>query len=390
MNPQTKFKKIVLMANDVDRLGGVGRFMERMAVEFYERGFEVELVGVTPPPPSEKQLVERPSAIIVRELWSDSAPENWTLKRRRDRINPMRRKRFVRRQNLRRDAVNRLRDLLRFWGSETLIICTQVFGMEHLREAGYNASDPQMPRIVGQYHGSYSMCVETRDLGRVVRGYSEVDKFVCLNAEDANLFRAASLNNATWIANPVETPAAASRDRENVFIALGRYDKQKSLDYLLRAWNSIASELPSWRVELYGEGTLRQDLEQLIAEEGIVRAELMGKTNEVGSVLSGSKIHVLSSQYEGLPIAIVEAALLGVPTIAFDCAPGIADLIEDQVSGVIVPQNSTPKLAAAMLDLARNETKLEQMSQESITHGQRFSPNVIVDQWLELMADMSR
>lgn len=388
--PQTTFKRVVLMANDVDRLGGVGRFMERMAVEFHDRGFEVELVGVTPPPPAEKQLVDRPPSIIVRELWSETAPEAWTLRRRRDRMNPMRRKRFAKRQNLRKAAVGRLRNLLEVWGPDTLIICTQVFGMEHLREAGYDAGNLLMPRVVGQYHGSYSMCVQTQDLKRVVRGYSEVEKFVCLNAEDARQFRAASLNNATWLANPVETPKADTRDRENVFIALGRYDKQKSLDYLLRAWNTIASELPDWRVELYGEGNLRADLERQIAEQRIPRATLMGKTNEVGSVLSRSKIHVLSSQYEGLPIAIVEAALLGVPTISFDCAPGIADLIEHDVSGVIVPQNSTTKLAQAMLALAGNPQELKAMSEASIVHAQRFSPEVIVDQWLELMADISR
>lgn len=387
---QTNFNRIVLMANDVDRLGGVGRFMERMAVEFFERGFQVELVGVTPPPPSEKQIVERPSAILVRELWSEVAPENWTLKRRRDRLNPMRRKRFEKRRQLRKNAVNRLKILLEMWGPDTLIICTQVFGMEHLKEAGYDASNPQMPRIIGQYHGSYSMCVETRDLSRVVRGYSEVDKFVCLNAEDARLFRAASLNNATWIANPVETPSAEPSKRENVFVALGRYDKQKSLDYFLRAWALIANELPDWRIELYGEGNLRSDLEKLISDEGIVRASLMGKTNEVGSVLSRSKVHVLSSQYEGLPIAIVEAALLGVPTVAFDCAPGIADLIEDGVSGTIVPQNNIEKLALAMSALANDKQKLDAMSGASIAYAQRFSPDVIVEQWVELLQDMSR
>lgn len=385
-----KFKRIVLMANDVDRLGGVGRFMERMAVEFHDRGFAVELVGVTPPPPEEKQIVDRPAAIVVRELWSERAPENWTLKRRRDQMNPLRRKRNAKRRSLRKAAVLRLRELLLEWGPDTLIICTQVFGMEHLKEAGYNPSDQRMPRVVGQYHGSYSMCVQTRDLGRVVRGYSEVEKFVCLNAEDARLFRAASLNNATWIANPVETPKAEPSERENVFVALGRYDKQKSLDYLLRAWNSIAAELPNWRVDLYGEGLLRADLERQIVEEKIPRANLKGKTNEVGMVLSKSKIHVLSSQYEGLPIAIVEAGLLGVPTIAFDCAPGISDLIEDGFSGTIVPQNSALKLAEAMLTLAKDAESLDAMSKASIIHSQRFSPDVVVEQWLGLMSDMSR
>lgn len=390
MNDNRNFDRIVIMANDVDRLGGIGRFMNQMAIQFDDAGYEVELVGVTPPPPMERQDYARPSSILTRFLWSAAAPENWTLRTLKQRLDPFRRHRFAKRAELRAAAIEKLSDLLLDWGPRTLILCTQVYGMEHLKEAGYHPNNSHMPRVIGQYHGSFSMCQTTGDLKRIVTNYSEIEKFVCLSAADSDLFQKASLNNVTWIPNPVQPPPFEKVDRRNVFVALARYDKQKSLEYFLRAWKLIAHKYPEWSVELYGEGVLRKVLSNLIIDENIPRACLMGMAEDIGTVLSSSKIHVLSSQYEGLPIAIVEASMLGVPTIAFDCAPGIHDLISHDISGLIVPLNNITKLAAAMDRLAGDSLLLSTMSESAISGSQEYRPAVIQEKWLELIGEISR
>jgi glycosyltransferase involved in cell wall biosynthesis len=390
MADNRRFDKVVILANDVDRLGGIGRFMNQMAVEFFNLGYEVELVGVTPPPKDEKQVYDRPSSISVRTLWDEVAPENWTLNSRRHKRNILRRRRFNKRANLRVKAVNKLNGLLTEWGPRTVIICTQVLGMEHIKDAGYVAHDRTLPRIIGQYHGSFEMCAKTGDLRRVVRAYSEIDKFVCLNGTDAELFRKASLNNSHWIPNPVAAPNSYGVEKQNLFVAVSRYDKQKSLEYLLRAWKLIANDHPDWRVELYGEGVLRSFLESVIELEDIPRAFLMGMSSDVGAAFAPAKVHVLSSQYEGLPIAIVEAAMVGVPTIAFDCAPGISDLIIDGKTGAVVRQNSVRDLASAMKVLATDQELLGSMSEASIEHSSKYQPTKIISHWLNLFEEIAR
>ena len=77
---QTQFDRIVLMANDVDRLGGVGRFISTMADGFHARGYATELVGVSPPPEGHGQVVERSADITVRTLMPEPPPPDWTIR----------------------------------------------------------------------------------------------------------------------------------------------------------------------------------------------------------------------------------------------------------------------------------------------------------------------
>ncbi|PMQ21124.1 glycosyltransferase [Glutamicibacter arilaitensis] len=384
------FSRVVIMANQVDRLGGVGRFVERMAVELFENGFDVELLGVNLAPENERVSVRRVEEIHVDSLWRAEAPENWSLRRRRDKLNPLRVRRNKLRGTLRAAGVARLSEKLQTWGPETVIICTQVFAMEHLWQAGYDPLNPRMPRVIGQYHGSYSMCVQTRDIRRVIRNYAEVEKFVCLTESDASKFRSAGLNNVGWIPNPVLRPVVNNDiSKQNVFVALGRYDAQKSLDYIIRAWSRIEDKLPDWRVELYGEGPLEAKLQELISSLGVNRLSLMGKTDEVAEVLSLSKVHLLSSQYEGLPIAIVEASLAGVPTIAFDCAPGIRDLIIPDISGYVVKQNDVIELSERMYSLANLPETLESFSVAGMEHSQQYLPENVIEIWKDLFKELS-
>lgn len=391
MNARIRFDRIVVMVNEVDRLGGVGRFTNEIANGFFERGYPTEIVGIAPAPEGHLQSVERPEGIISRTMMPDHAPADWNLRNEADKKDRQRVARYERRMELRKIAVDRLHALLRSWGPSTLIICTQVFAMEHILEAEYDANDLSFPRIIGQYHGSYEGARLTgRDVRRVTKNYADVDKTVFLTAEDASLFRRRGLNNTYWIPNPVRAPEFTTASRRNTFFALGRYDEEKGLHYLLDAWDRIAALLPQWNLELYGQGPLRSRLQGIIDESEIPRVELMGKTDRVGDVIVSSKVHVLSSLHEGLPIAIVEAGLLGTPTVAFDCAPGIRELIEPGRNGVVVPPRDSERLAEELLTLAQDDQLLNNLSACGIEDMKQYSPSAIIDHWEELFVEMSR
>lgn len=386
---ERRFKRIVVMGNEVDRLGGIGRFMNQIATEFFERGYQVEMVGIAPPPDGHFQAMQRPAGISTQLLMSAQIPEDWTLRTRAHQWNPARRRRHAKRMRLRAEAVAKLKVQLLQWGPDTLILCTQVYGMEHMLEAGYDSTDPLMPRVIGQYHGSAREARHVGDMKRVLRSYTDVERFICLSPMDAEEFRRAGLNNVGWIANPVAVPAHGTETRRKVFMSLGRYDPIKSLDLFVKAWARIADQLPEWSAELYGEGAEREALQKLIDEQAIPRVYLMGKTDTVGEVLASTSVHVLSSQNEGLPIAIVEAGLLGVPTVSFDCAPGISMLLEDGVDGYIVDQNDVSALAQRMLALGRDEQLLSQMSESVAASSRRFLPQNIMSEWDAEIAELS-
>lgn len=395
MIPQQRFDRIVLMANEVDRLGGVGRFVNEMAMNLSQRGYAVEIVGIAPAPEGHLQSYNRPEGITTRTMMPDHAPGDCCIRKIADKKDRHRVARYERRMELRRIAVEKLQELLRSWGPSTLIICTQAFAMEHMIEAGYDANDFNLPRVVGQYHGSFYGAKATgKDVRRVTSCYRNVDKTVFLTAEDARLFRKHGLNNTYWIPNPVRAPdyapAYEGSNRRNTFFALGRYEKEKGLHYLLSAWSQLAESIPGWNLELYGEGPFRPRLQEMIDTLSIPRVKLMGRTDRIGDVIMSSKVHVLPSEYEGLPIAIVESGLLGAPTVAFDCAPGIRLLIESGRNGIVVPSKNIESLAQELLRLAGDESLLARMSRHCTADMQQFSPSRIVDYWEDLFMEMSR
>ncbi|RII41765.1 glycosyltransferase [Galactobacter valiniphilus] len=387
---KNRFKRIVVMGNDVDRLGGVGRFMNSLAVGFDARGYEVELLGVSPAPEGHLAAYSRPAHIPSQTLMPEPPPADWTLKTDEDRKDSARVKRHAHRMKLRQIAVDKLKVLLPQWGPDTVIVCTQVYGMEHMLEAGYDATDFNLPRIVGQYHGSYREAVHTNDLRRVLTAYDDVDRFICLSAPDAADFQRAGLNNTGWLPNPVPRLEAGETERRNVFASLGRYEPIKSLDHFLRAWAVIADRLPDWSVELYGEGAERENLTALISERAIPRAQLMGMTDDVATVLASAKVHVMSSQNEGLPLAIVEAGHAGTPTVSYFSAPGVAHLIEDGHDGFVVRLNDVEQLAERMLTIASDDALLTSMSGKARVAAERFLPERVLEQWEELLLEMSR
>ncbi|GEB23597.1 hypothetical protein BAU01nite_23300 [Brevibacterium aurantiacum] len=383
------FDRIVVMSNDIDRLGGIGRFMNQMAIEFHSLGIPVEMVGVGPAPVGHLQPMSRPHDIDTTILMSEHNPSDWTLRKFSHKLNPVRRGRYRVHKRLEEEAVSKLRHKFVTWGPRTLILCTQVYGMEYMLKAGYDANDMSMPRVIGQYHGSAAEASNIGDMNRVRKSYTDVDRFICLSSEDAELFQAAGLNNVGWIPNPVAIPEHEAVQRRNVFMSLGRYDSIKSLDYFLRAWDLVNSVLPDWSVELYGEGPERDYLAGIIDDYKIPRATLKGRTDSVGDVLASSRVHVLSSQNEGLPISIVEAGHMGCPSVAFDCAPGVSTLIDDGIDGLIVEQNNLPGLADGMRKIAESPELWSSMSESAVEHASHYLPEQVMRLWVNELLELS-
>ena len=236
------------------------------------------------------------------------------------------------------------------WGRDTVVIITQMYTAERLIHGGVDLTSKSGPYVVGMYHGSYEEAARNNDVKRLKNCFKNVDKFVVLTSKDSAIFRNNKFSNVSFIHNPVRFKQSKKMSKkEKVVVSLGRYHSEKSLDYLIEVWSELAGEYPDWRLEMYGSGNKEAKLQKLISELGIERsAFLKGKTNNVPSVLGRASVHALSSQHEGLPLAIVEAARFEVPTVSFNCAPGISELIDDGVTGIITPPNNSHLLAEGL------------------------------------------
>ena len=129
-------------------------------------------------------------------------------------------------------------------------------------------------------------------------------------------------------------------------VALGRLERQKGFDVLIRAMNKVPQP---WRLEVWGEGSERKALERLVADchlESAVR--LPGHTDQPFDVLRGADLFVLPSRHEGLPTVLVEALACQCQIVATDCLHGPREILEDGRWGQLVAVEDADGLASAI------------------------------------------
>jgi GalNAc-alpha-(1->4)-GalNAc-alpha-(1->3)-diNAcBac-PP-undecaprenol alpha-1,4-N-acetyl-D-galactosaminyltransferase len=203
--------------------------------------------------------------------------------------------------------------------------------------------------------------------------------------------------HASAIPNPVLPPTFSTQtDRPNWFgmrnlIAMGRLVGIKGYDMLLRAFELIADKFPDWNLTILGEGDSRPDLESSINVAGLKgRVYLPGTFNPPHDILRQADILVMSSRFEGFPNAICEGMSCGLPVVSFDCPSGPRAIIRNGIDGILVPPEDVNGLAGALSDLMSDDEKRWQLAKRAPEVMERFSLDLYLDRWENLMSQAKR
>ena len=194
----------------------------------------------------------------------------------------------------------------------------------------------------------------------------------------------------TVIPNPVPFPNDAgpvARRRENpIVLAVGRLIPLKGFDLLIEAFARVAERHPEWKLRIVGEGESRPDLAQAIASSGLSdRISMPGFTDNVREEMRQAGLFVLSSRFEGFPMALLEAMSEGLACISFDCETGPGELIDHRENGWLVPANDVPALADALDVLMGDADLRERLGSRARDVGNTYSLPRILDQWEALL-----
>lgn len=174
-----------------------------------------------------------------------------------------------------------------------------------------------------------------------------------------------------------------SRENASNIITVGRLNEQKNHRMLINAFASIAEKHPNQNLFIYGEGDLRAHLEQMIETLHLQdRIKLMGNISNVPEVLASAAVFVLSSDYEGVPNALLEALAVGVPSVSTDCpCGGPKMLIEQEKNGLLVPVGNEQALVEAIDKLLANTTYAETLGSVAKERAKRYMPDKIFGEW---------
>lgn len=182
-----------------------------------------------------------------------------------------------------------------------------------------------------------------------------------------------------------------SRERpEGYVMTAGRLTAQKNQAMLIRAFASIAPQVRE-ELRIYGEGELREELSGLIASLGMEeRIRLMGAADDMPGVLSKAGLFVLPSDFEGMPNALLEAMAAGLCCVSTACPCGGPEaVIENGVSGKLIPVGDEKTLAEAMLELLKDDEKRSAMAANAKARAEMFSPEEIFGHWMDYVASVT-
>ncbi|MCF3942623.1 glycosyltransferase [Oceanobacillus alkalisoli] len=188
---------------------------------------------------------------------------------------------------------------------------------------------------------------------------------------------------STIIANPINIKFDFTKKKtlNNTIISVGKLMEQKNHKLLINAFSLIAEKYPVYKLCIYGEGELREELKELIIEKKLEnRVFLMGRTKDVFHVVYNADMFILSSNYEGLSNALLEAMMLETPVISTNCA-GSNELIEHGMNGILVNINDLESLALAIEDIINNYD--DAVTRATIAKKQvlNFSSDNICEKW---------
>lgn len=205
----------------------------------------------------------------------------------------------------------------------------------------------------------------------------------------AQYFSSGVQEKSRVIFNPV-AEAFYNIDRSNVkkeIVAIGRLQQQKNPMMLLEAFGKIAYLYKDYQLIYYGEGELQLGLEERSKELGIrEKVVFAGQTSNIPEKLNTAGIFVLSSDFEGMPNALMEAMAAGVPVIATDCpCGGPRSLITSPKEGILVPCGDVDAMAIALNELLQSENLRNEMERYEKLRANSFRPECINQKWEQFL-----
>ncbi len=245
----------------------------------------------------------------------------------------------------------------------------------------------KMKILVSERNNPYVDPTSEKDRKKRDRLYEKADGLVFQTADARAYFSKTVQEKGMVIANPLDEglPLPFEGEREKKIVTVGRLEPQKNQKLLIDAFANIAALFPEHQLEIYGEGKLRNELQEYIKALNLEeRVFLKGYHKDIIDKIHKAELFVLPSDYEGMSNALMEAMAIGLPVISTDHPIGGAkELIENETNGLLVPVSDVDSLINAMNILLSDKEKRKEYSKKAIQIKKSLFISEITDKWLK-------
>lgn len=197
---------------------------------------------------------------------------------------------------------------------------------------------------------------------------------------------------STIIYNPVDlkekTGIALRTPKEKKIVTAGRLMPQKNQKMMIYAFAELLKKYPNYQLDIYGDGPSETELKALINELKISESILLpGNVKDLHDRIKSAEVFILSSDYEGMPNALIEAMCLGLPVVSTKVS-GATDLIRHGENGFLTDCGDYEQLEKTLDELLANPEKMELFANEGVKLAKALEVNVILKEWMDYIDEI--
>lgn len=171
-------------------------------------------------------------------------------------------------------------------------------------------------------------------------------------------------------------------------VTAGALVEQKDQLTLIRAFEVVARVLPNARLWIMGQGPLRRSLEAFAAKQGLSKKiNFLGHRTDVGEITAAGDLFVLSSRFEGIGGALIDALTVGTPAATTN-AGGVADLFGGPTAPELSPVGDPAALAENMLRVLRDPAEAARRVARGLENAKRFTVTAMTDAYERLYREV--
>lgn len=212
--------------------------------------------------------------------------------------------------------------------------------------------------------------------------YHRAAKIVFQNKYEQSCFEKSLESRSVVVPNPIQVSAMNCPNNEEFVIATaGRLSAQKNTAMLVDAMELVHKVHPEVKCKIFGDGELRQMLQDRIDKKGLSNVVILeGNRKDIHEQLSKCSLFVMTSEFEGLSNALIEAMMMGLPCITTDY-PGADELITDGVNGKIVKRGDANELANIIIKMLNNDIDLNSLAECGINVSDDYRKERVLQLW---------
>ncbi|MBS1905453.1 MAG: glycosyltransferase [Actinobacteria bacterium] len=274
---------------------------------------------------------------------------------------------------------------------DAVVVFTDISAKRAFDELGLSDRIQQVQ--IGQHHSPFEPFESNEPFATALRGaFRSVDAFTALSQKDADKFEALLGVPCFAVPNMLsplrfsEAPSSTVVSRKAV--ALGRLSGEKQFEALILAFLQATDrdDLRDWTLDIYGDGEERRYLEALIIDRSAGdRVRLCGVAHDISRVFTDAALHISSSRWEGFGMSVLEAAQYGVPTVAFDCSPGLHDLMVVVHGELVPPADGVDGLASGIRELVADADSLRERGSWARDGAATYEPTRVLREWATVL-----